>query len=46
MNEIPKVHSVIGLDLDIANFAIFSDGCKINNHKFTSKMEKIRTQTM
>ncbi|MDX1772355.1 MAG: RNA-guided endonuclease TnpB family protein, partial [Planococcaceae bacterium] len=30
----------IGIDLGITNFAIFSDGRKIDNNKFTSKMEK------
>ncbi|KIX89987.1 transposase, partial [Staphylococcus microti] len=33
-------YSAIGIDLGITNFAIFSDGQKIDNHKFTAKMEK------
>ena len=40
VNELPKTHSVIGIDLGIADFAILSDGQKIDNNKFTSKMEK------
>ena len=38
--ELPKTDSSIGIDLDITDFAIFSDGQKIDNNKFTSKMEK------
>lgn len=38
--ELPKVNSSIGIDLGIADFAILSDGQKINNNKFTSKMEQ------
>ncbi|WP_088013457.1 IS200/IS605 family element RNA-guided endonuclease TnpB [Gottfriedia acidiceleris] len=30
----------IGIDLGITDFAIFSDGRKIDNNKFTAKMEK------
>ena len=40
VNELPKTHSVIGIDLGIADFAILSDGQKMDNNKFTSKMEK------
>lgn len=40
VNELPKMKSAIGIDLGITNFAILSDGQKINNNKFTSKMEK------
>ncbi|PCF34359.1 transposase [Staphylococcus delphini] len=36
--EFPKTHSAIGIDLGITHFAIFSDGQKIDNNKFTSKM--------
>ncbi|SUM57533.1 putative transposase [Staphylococcus microti] len=39
-NELPKSNSAIGIDLGITNFAILSDGQKIDNHKFTAKMEK------
>ncbi|KIX89905.1 transposase [Staphylococcus microti] len=40
INELPKSNSAIGIDLGITNFAILSDGQKIDNHKFTAKMEK------
>ena len=40
INELPKINSAIGIDLGITDFAILSDGQKIDNHKFTSKMEK------
>ncbi|MBG9206860.1 IS200/IS605 family element transposase accessory protein TnpB [Staphylococcus sciuri] len=36
----PKTDSMVGIDLGITDFAIFSDGTKIDNNKFTSKMEK------
>ncbi len=35
-----KTEKAIGIDLGITDFAIFSDGRKIDNHRFTSKMEK------
>jgi putative transposase len=38
--ELPKTNSAIGVDLGITDFAILSDGQKINNNKFTSKMEQ------
>ena len=38
--ELPKNNSTIGIDLGIMDFAILSDGQKIDNNKFTSKMEK------
>lgn len=38
--EFPKTNSAIGIDLGITDFAILSDGKKIDNHKFTSKIEK------
>lgn len=38
--ELPKANSAIGIDLGITDFAILSDGKKIDNNKFTSKMEK------
>ena len=40
INELPKTNSAIGIDLGITDFAILSDGQKIDNNKFTSKMEK------
>ncbi|PNZ77548.1 putative transposase [Staphylococcus microti] len=40
INELPKSYSAIGIDLGITNFAILSDGQKIDNHNFTAKMEK------
>ena len=40
INELLKTNSAIGIDLGITDFAILSDGQKIDNHKFTSKMEK------
>ncbi|PGM52097.1 IS200/IS605 family element RNA-guided endonuclease TnpB [Bacillus sp. AFS053548] len=35
-----KAESSIGIDIGITDFAIFSDGSKIDNNKFTAKMEK------
>jgi len=40
VQPLEKTHSTIGIDLGIADFAILSDGRKINNNKFTAKMEK------
>ena len=40
VNELPKMKSAIGIDLGITDFATLSDGQKIDNNKFTSKMEK------
>ncbi|EOH52781.1 transposase [Enterococcus faecium EnGen0263] len=40
ISELPKSNSAIGIDLGITYFAILSDGQKIDNNKFTSKMEK------
>ncbi|HFX3760703.1 TPA: IS200/IS605 family element RNA-guided endonuclease TnpB [Enterococcus faecium] len=40
ITEIPKTNSAIGIDLGITDFAILSDGQKIDNNRFTSKMEK------
>lgn len=37
---LPKTSQNIGIDLGITDFGIFSNGDKINNNKFTSKMEK------
>lgn len=36
--EHPKTNSAIGIDLGITDFAILSDGQKIANNRFTSKM--------
>ncbi|RBR30978.1 IS200/IS605 family element RNA-guided endonuclease TnpB [Enterococcus cecorum] len=44
INELPKTNSAIGIDLGITDFAILSDGQKIDNNKFTSKMEKKLTR--
>lgn len=38
--ELPKTNSAIGIDLGITDFAILSDGQKVDNNRFTSKMEK------
>lgn len=40
ISELPKTNSAIGIDLGITDFVILSDGQKIDNNKFTSKMEK------
>ncbi|BDP79957.1 IS200/IS605 family element RNA-guided endonuclease TnpB [Enterococcus faecium] len=40
VRELPKSNSAVGIDLGIIDFAILSDGQKIDNNKFTSKMEK------
>ncbi|MGO5334037.1 IS200/IS605 family element RNA-guided endonuclease TnpB [Enterococcus cecorum] len=40
ISELPRTNSAIGIDLGITDFAILSDGQKIDNNKFTSKMEK------
>lgn len=40
IQELPKTDSAIGIDLGISDFAILSDGRKVTNNKFTSKMEK------
>lgn len=40
VSELPKSNSAVGIDLGITDFAIFSDGQKIDNKKFTSEMEK------
>lgn len=40
ISELPKTNSAIGIDLGITDFAILSGGQKIDNNKFTSKMEK------
>ena len=40
ITELPKVNSAIGIDLGIIDFVNLSDGQKIDNNKFTLKMEK------
>ncbi len=40
ISELPYSNSVIGIDLGIMDFAILSNSQKIDNNKFTSKMEK------
>jgi transposase, IS605 OrfB family, central region len=40
VKELPKTNSAIGIDLGLTDFAILSDGQKIDNNKFTSKMKK------
>ena len=40
IQPLKKADSAIGIDLGITDFAILSDGHKIDNNKFTSKMEK------
>ncbi len=44
IHELPKTDSAIGLDLGITDFAVFSDGRKVDNHRFTAKMEAKRKQ--
>src|SRR5699024_1985876 len=40
VQPLKKTDSSIGIDLGITDFAILSDGRKISNNKFTSKMER------
>ncbi|MBU9711959.1 IS200/IS605 family element transposase accessory protein TnpB, partial [Bacillus tamaricis] len=40
VQPLEKTELSIGIDLGITDFAILSDGRKIDNNKFTSKMEK------
>ena len=40
ISELPKTNSAIGIDLGITDFAILSDGQKIDNNRLMSKMEK------
>ncbi len=40
IEQLPKTNSIIGIDLGIRDFATFSNGRKVANHKFTSQMEK------
>ncbi|WP_373804616.1 IS200/IS605 family element RNA-guided endonuclease TnpB [Jeotgalibaca porci] len=36
--ELPKTNKSIGIDLGITDFAILSDGQRLDNHRFTAKM--------
>ncbi|MGX7182562.1 IS200/IS605 family element RNA-guided endonuclease TnpB [Enterococcus pallens] len=38
--KLPKTNTAIGIDLGITDFAILSDGQKIDNHRFTAEMER------
>ncbi|MBO1004386.1 IS200/IS605 family element RNA-guided endonuclease TnpB [Pseudogracilibacillus auburnensis] len=40
IHDFPKTESAIGIDLGILDFAVLSDGQKVDNDRFTSKMEK------
>ena len=40
IQPMPKTNQSIGIDLGISNFAILSDGQKIDNQQFTRKMAK------
>ncbi|KGA97920.1 transposase, partial [Alkalihalobacillus alcalophilus ATCC 27647 = CGMCC 1.3604] len=40
VQPLKKTESSIGIDLGITDFAVFSDGHKMDNHTFTAKMEK------
>lgn len=40
LQKLPKVNFAIGIDLGITDFAILSDGQKIDNNRFGSKMQK------
>src|SRR5699024_8283661 len=40
IQALPITDSVVGIDLGITDFAILSNGQKIDNHQFTFKMEK------
>lgn len=40
VEPLKETYSSIGIDLGITDFAILSDGRKIDNNKFSSKMEK------
>lgn len=40
IEQLPKTNSTVGIDLGIRDFAIFSNGRKVANHKFTRQMEK------
>lgn len=40
VDEFPKTHSNIGIDLGLTDFIVLSDGTKVANPKFLSKLEK------
>ena len=40
ITELPKTNSAIGIDLGITDFAILSNGQKVDNKRFTKKMEQ------
>jgi putative transposase len=40
VNELPKTHSSVGVDVGLKNFAILSDGTKYENPKWLRKLEK------
>lgn len=40
VQPLAKTASAIGIDLGITDFAILSDGQRVDNHRFTAKMEK------
>src|SRR5690625_5123835 len=40
VQPLDKTETSIGIDLGITDFAILSDGRKIDNHQFTIKMER------
>ena len=37
---LPKTNQSVGIDLGITNFAVLSDGRKVDNQRFTKKMEQ------
>lgn len=39
VNELPKTHSNIGIDLGLTDFIVLSDGSKVANPKFLSKLQ-------
>lgn len=40
ISELPKTNSAVGIDLGITDFAILSNGQKVDNKRFTKKMEQ------
>lgn len=40
VEELPKTQSAVGIDLGVDHFAILSDGQKMDNGRFTTKMEQ------
>ncbi|MGP5058740.1 IS200/IS605 family element RNA-guided endonuclease TnpB [Psychrobacter celer] len=39
VNELPKTHSNIGIDLGLTDFIVLSDGSKVANPKFLAKLQ-------